>query len=266
MKNTMMTDTMEQGEAKRRFAFFSYIDATAMNRRNAFTLIELLTVVAIIAMLIAILMPSLRRSRMVAKRAICASHLHQQGVMLYAYAYDFRVKYPTEPTPNPSLVPDHWPIGGLTLDNNHDPAGWALLAAKGYADDPRVFYCPSARYNRASFEKSWHPQSDPDDWWQTLAEYAYWAGYRTEQTTPPNPDLYELIASSPTSNPTTLLSSDSIAWNNVQMDWYSFNNHYGTNGDEPEGGSVLANDMSVRWRDFNVMDRRLIRAGLQFWF
>jgi len=55
-------------------------------RRRGFTLIELLVVVTIIALLIAILLPSLSRAREAARRTVCSSRLHQQVVALVTYA------------------------------------------------------------------------------------------------------------------------------------------------------------------------------------
>jgi len=51
----------------------------SMLRRRGFTLVELLVVVGIIALLVAMLMPSLQRVFGIARRATCATQLHQQG-------------------------------------------------------------------------------------------------------------------------------------------------------------------------------------------
>ncbi len=56
------------------------------NRKKSFTLIELLVVVAIIAVLVAILLPALNSARDLAKRAACGSNIRQilTAVTMYA--------------------------------------------------------------------------------------------------------------------------------------------------------------------------------------
>ncbi len=65
-----------------------------MKRKSAFTLIEVLVVVAIIALLIAILVPSLSRARAQARRASCATQLHQVGIAMISYMQDSRDRMP----------------------------------------------------------------------------------------------------------------------------------------------------------------------------
>ena len=64
-----------------------------MNRERrqirAFTLVELLVVVAIIAVLVALLLPSLNRARESAKATACASNLHQIALGFQMYRNDW---------------------------------------------------------------------------------------------------------------------------------------------------------------------------------
>lgn len=64
------------------------------SRHHAFTLVELLVVIGIIAVLIGIILPSLRGARASAVRLQCLSNLRQLGSGLIAYTVDNKGSYP----------------------------------------------------------------------------------------------------------------------------------------------------------------------------
>lgn len=69
-----------------------------MNTRysgHGFTLIELLVVISIVALLIAILVPSLARSKEQTRRVVCQSFLHQFTLITNVYASDFKNNLPS---------------------------------------------------------------------------------------------------------------------------------------------------------------------------
>ncbi|QNN23472.1 type II secretion system protein [Planctomycetales bacterium ZRK34] len=65
-------------------------------RPKAFTLIELLVVISIIALLIAILLPSLSKARELARRTVCLSNLRQMHTVYTTYASGNKGMYPDE--------------------------------------------------------------------------------------------------------------------------------------------------------------------------
>jgi prepilin-type processing-associated H-X9-DG protein/prepilin-type N-terminal cleavage/methylation domain-containing protein len=64
------------------------------HRRSAFTLVELLVVVGIIALLIAFLLPALQKARQQALRVQCMSNLKQVYNGFAFYAHDYQSAYP----------------------------------------------------------------------------------------------------------------------------------------------------------------------------
>jgi len=66
------------------------------HRSSAFTLIELLTVIAIIAILAALLMPALSAAMFRAKRIWCENNLRQVGIGFHLFMHDHASKFPMD--------------------------------------------------------------------------------------------------------------------------------------------------------------------------
>jgi len=64
-----------------------------MTLRRAFTLVETLLVVAVMALLIGILLPVLGRSKQAARQAVCVSNLGQMGHAAHQYSLDHSGRY-----------------------------------------------------------------------------------------------------------------------------------------------------------------------------
>ena len=218
--------------------------------RLAFTLIEMLVVISIIALLIAIIQPSLGKARETARRAVCGSQMRQHGVAMIAYANDSRQKYPM-PT-----VTTNWPDGAMTSNwaIADSPAGQTVLFAKKYLNEPLVFYCPSnkhAQSNWASLATGWRP----DDWRLTYIHYPYWANYRSAYDT--SNSLPRLVADDVTSPADRVIVSDNITVDSGPAHANSISrNHLGEEG-KPAGGNVLLNDTSAQWRSFEATKLRV---------
>lgn len=126
-------------------------------KRKAFTLIEVLVVVAIIALLIAILLPSLRNARAQAKRTACLSQLHQIWVGCSSYI-----------TTNRDHLPDKVTVGnfyfrrGYNLKDPNDPNALperfglpSLMKTTRNIQGDAVWVCPDASEYMRAFQNTY---------------------------------------------------------------------------------------------------------------
>ncbi len=124
--------------------------------QKGFTLIELLVVIAVIALLMAIILPSLKRAKEAARRITCMSNLKSLASFIHIYTSDFDGKVPSGGTEGDFAWVDH--AGGLAYYNlDEDPAieeQQREAIRRGllwpYAGDSiEVFRCPTSRLGQA---------------------------------------------------------------------------------------------------------------------
>src|SRR5436305_12014720 len=87
------------------------VETTAMRRRYwaaGFTLVELLTVIAIISLLAALLFPVFAAARGKAREITCVSNLRQIGMAIRMYSQDYDELYPWAVDPTNKLTPEIW--------------------------------------------------------------------------------------------------------------------------------------------------------------
>lgn len=145
------------------------VDARRPPCRRAFTLVDVLVSLAVIALLIGILLPSFTMVRESARRVICSSNMRQVGLGLHMYAQSSGEWLPpsvylpgpasrSNVTPRPELMDTLRTERGEFIDRPWGQwDGLGLLYHAQILSAPQVYYCPSHPGNHpfSRYEEAW---------------------------------------------------------------------------------------------------------------
>lgn len=162
-----------------------------LRRRRAFTLVELLVVIGIIAVLVGILLPSLNRARSAASLVACQSNMKQVGLGLLMYAAENRGSMPYMfyyPRFNPATG---LPPGGIATGT--PVVWWASLVQHQMAKTRTSGESPDSQRWPWTWNKSFRcVEADSDLWtWPTQ--------FQANHIVMPNP-VFEASPGASTSN------------------------------------------------------------------
>ncbi len=107
---------------------------------RGFTLIELLVVIAIIAILLAILMPAMRKIKESAREQVCKSNLKNIGIAVMMYLDDYERRLPPRLSDNEFLW---FESDGVTYRRVGSSDSYWGLWYKDYVKETKIFGCPS---------------------------------------------------------------------------------------------------------------------------
>jgi len=127
-----------------------------VKRKAAFTLVELLVVIGIIALLISILLPALGRARAAANKTACLSNLRSIMQMMLIYGVQNHDQIPLGTASN--VYQDAYAIAY----NNGTTCWpcWGPLYKAGFVKNPKYLYCPSENRTYHMYDTA------PDNVWR----------------------------------------------------------------------------------------------------
>ena len=207
---------------------------------SAFTLVELLVVIAVIAVLIAMIIPGLGEARWLATRTRCSAQLHTAGRGMVLYAIDYKGKFPsyflTSVNLQTSFILDP-KVGTSWADN--------------YGLPLKTLVCPTLD----SSLPRWGFNS-------TVVPTCFYPGYSlaipalSDLTKTPiaisgSPTVVPSAAKDLNDKPTKVLGADinlrpSTGWS-AASPWNEVLSHRRASLDRPEGGHSLFLDGHVQW-------------------
>src|SRR5215469_9046696 len=119
--------------------------------RRAFTLVELLVVIAVIGILIALLLPAVQAAREAARRSQCQNNLKQIGLAVSLYESTFNALPPGGFYPIAAVAPDSYSVHARILPFVEEANSYQLLnLSLAATSQPQVvmqrianYVCPS---------------------------------------------------------------------------------------------------------------------------
>jgi len=244
-------------------------------KRQAFTLVELLVVVAIIALLISILLPSLAKARRNSKEIVCGADLRSLVQITVTYAHSNNGKFM-------DMARD------MNTGQTHNQPYWAMgywreYLAEDYNVQRSMYYSPD--------NQSWN--ADDHYYWtnkKPTAKHMVMGRYYFGSTSAVNiqsfaNNLLTVSASQkkPPIFPTTM-NHKKVVWDYLwtdfarqwpsnlgSKDWYkSSNDRWGANhvydSDDPEAFHVANVDGSVNRKPGNELQLQIINAGTELYW
>ena len=142
--------------------------------KRAFTLIEILTVLAIISLLAAFLFPAFAQVREKSRQTVCLSNMREIGIALTLYQHDFDGRLPvaTETGPTQSGV-YIWHTEDEQIRQALKTAPTVREAINPYVKNDALWHCPSdvggqQNLYRAALQGDDVSVNAPDSFYQTL--------------------------------------------------------------------------------------------------